>query len=214
MCKISQEINRKLIFASIGLAMLSTLPAMADSVVVISLAGEAFEGQPSFDLLIDGKVVGSGTLSKAIETEADGRLFTKPRPSSFLEEFSFTVSDAVLKPNAELSLILTNDKFAKREGQGEDGIFDRNLFVDFVRVNDIEITSADMVLVHDGDVVHHNYQAGFLPIYEKGYSAIVRPPAGGWTAVPAGDTAKVSMADIPMPLPRPTKFLAAEQVQP
>lgn len=187
---------------------------MADSTVVVSLAGEAFDGPPSFDLLIDGKVVGSGTLSKAIETEADGRLFTKPRPSSFLEEFSFKVPDAVLKPDAELSLILTNDKFSKREGQGEDGILDRNLFVDFVRVNDIEVTSADMVLIHNGDVVHENYQAGFLPIYEKGYSALVRPPAGGWTAVPAGETAKVSLADIPMPLPRPARLLGTEQVQP
>ena len=179
---------------------MAALPAMADSLVTISIAGEAYDGPPSFDLLIDDKVVGSGTLRMAIETEADGRLFTKPRPSSFLEQFSFTVPDDLLTPDAEISLMLTNDKFTRIDGAGEDRVLDRNLFIDFVRVNDIEVTSADMVLIHDGVIMEYNYQAGLLPIYEAGFRAVARPPQGGWLT---GAVAKVGMLDIPMPLPRP-----------
>ena len=200
MCKISQVFNSRIFGITTALTLIAALPALADSQVTVSIAGEAYDGPPSFDLLINDKVVGSGTLRKAIRTEADGRLFTKPRPSSFLEEFSFTVSDDLLTPDAEISLVLTNDKYTRMEGAGEDGVLDRNLFVDFVRVNDIEVTSADMVLIHDGDVVQYNYQAGLLPIYEAGYRAVARPPQGGWLS---GAVARVGMLDIPLPLPRP-----------
>lgn len=211
MCKISQVVNAKILGISTALTLIAALPAMADSLVIISIAGEAYDGPPSFDLLIDDKVVGSGTLRMAIKTEADGRLFTKPRPSSFLEQFSFTVSDDLLTPDAEISLVLTNDKFTRMDGAGEDGVLDRNLFIDFVRVNDIEVTSADMVLIYDGDVVEYSYQAGLLPIYEAGFRAVARPPEGGWLT---GAVAKVGMLDIPMPLPRPKDLtLSAGLVQ-
>lgn len=211
MCKISQVVNAKVLGISTALTLIAALPAMADSLVIISIAGEAYDGPPSFDLLIDDKVVGSGTLRMAIKTEADGRLFTKPRPSSFLEQFSFTVSDDLLTPDAEISLVLTNDKFTRMDGAGEDGVLDRNLFIDFVRVNDIEVTSADMVLIYDGDVVEYSYQAGLLPIYEAGFRAVARPPEGGWLT---GAVAKVGMLDIPMPLPRPKDLtLSAGLVQ-
>jgi len=200
MCKISQVVSAKILGTSTALMLMAALPAMADSLVTISIAGEAYDGPPSFDLLIDDKVVGSGTLRMAIETEADGRLFTKPRPSSFLEQFSFTVPDDLLTPDAEISLMLTNDKFTRIDGAGEDGVLDRNLFIDFVRVNDIEVTSADMVLIHDGTIMEYNYQAGLLPIYEAGIRAVARAPQGGWLT---GAVAKVGMLDIPMPLPRP-----------
>lgn len=200
MSGISQVLSAKILGISTALTFVAALPAMADSMVVISIAGEAYDGPPSFDLLINDRVIGSGTLTKAIKTESDGRLFTKPRPSSFLEEFSFTVPDTLLTADAEISLVLTNDKFTQMDGAGEDGVLDRNLFIDFVRVNDIEITSADMVLIHDGDVVTYNYQAGLLPIYEAGFRAVARPPAGGWLS---DAVAKVGMLDIPMPLPRP-----------
>ncbi|WP_297107600.1 carbohydrate-binding domain-containing protein [uncultured Devosia sp.] len=203
MLKISQVVLAKILGASTALSMLAILPAMADSLIVVSIAGEAYDGPPSFDLLINDKVIGSGTLTRAISTESDGRLFTKPRPNSFLEQFSFTIPDTALMPDSEISLVLTNDKFTRQEGLGEDGVLDRNLFIDFVRVNDIEITSAEMVLIHDGDEVHYNYQAGLLPIYEAGYRAVVRPPEGGWMAGGADEVAKVGMVDIPLPVPRP-----------
>lgn len=182
------------------IGILAMTGAAAESTVVISLAGEAFEGPPKFELMIGGKVVGSGTLQRAIETETDGRLFTKPRPSAFLEEFAFQVPDAVLLPDKEISIVLTNDKFAEREGQGEDGILDRNLFVDFIRVNGLEVTSADIALTRAGEVQHLNYQAGMLPIYEAGQSAVARPPAEGWPrpGMPVAASPARTVAPIPV----------------
>lgn len=214
MCKLSQYVRPCIISASFGMTLLTALPSLAESVVVVSIAGEAYDGPPSFNLLIGDKVVGSGTLTKAIATDVDGRLFTKPRPGSFLEEFSFTIPDGLLKPDSELGLVLTNDKFVEREGEGEDGILDRNLFVDFVRVNEVEVTSADMILIHNGDEVRENYQAGFLPIYKAGYRAVVRPPEGGWLAETDQKVGQLGMAVIPMPLPRPARLLYAAEVQP
>ena len=178
---------------------MTTSMVAADSVVVVSLAGEAFEGPPSFEIMAGDKVIGSGTLAKAIETEKDGRLFTKARPSLFLEEFSFTVPDESLLPDKEITIVLTNDKFAEREGEGEDGILDRNLFIDFVRINGLEVNSADMALMVEGEVQDLDYQAGLLPIYEAGQRVVAKPPAGGWP-LPEAPTSAVSVELVP-PMP-------------
>ncbi len=174
----------------------------ADSVVVVSIAGEAFDGPPRFEVLIGDTIVGAGTLKKAIATETDGRLFTKPRPSQFLEQFSFQVPDKSVLPKAEISVILANDKFSERSDGGL--ILDRNLFVDFVSVNGLEVTSADLALTRAGQVQHMDYQAGLLPIYEAGYRVVARPPEEGW---PVSDPSAsvtpasiISVAQPPIPL--------------
>lgn len=187
--------------------------ATAESVLVISLAGEAFEGPPSFDVMIGDQVIGSGTLAKAIETEKDGRLFTKARPSLFLEEFSFTVPDESLLPDKEITIVLTNDKFAEREGEGEDGILDRNLFIDFIRVNGLEVNSADMSLIKAGAVEELDYQAGLLPIYEAGHRVVIRPPEGGWPPPEAAASAVSVELMPPMPVLASWTLRALEQAR-
>ena len=182
-------------------AALTTSVVLADSTVMISLAGEAFEGPPAFQLMVGDKVIGSASLERAIETEVDGRLFANPRPSRFLEEFTFTVPDDSLLPNGEISIALTNDKYEA----GEDGVtnedgFDRNIFVAFIRVNGHEVTSADMALTQAGEVQDLDHQAGLLPIYEAGQRIIVKPPAGGW---PGPGVVPASMTERGLP-PMPT----------
>jgi len=174
----------------------------ADSVIVVSVAGEAFDGPPRFEVLIGDTVVGAGTLKKAIATETDGRLFTKPRPSQFLEQFSFQVPDKSLLPRAEISVVLANDKFSERSDEGL--ILDRNLFVDFVSVNGLEVTSADLALTRAGQVEHLDYQAGLLPIYEAGYRVVASPPVEGWpvsaSSASATPVSVLSAAQPPIPL--------------
>lgn len=165
---------------------LTTSIAVADSTIVISLAGEAFDGPPAFQLMVGDKVIGSASLQHAIQTEVEGRLFANPRPSRFLEEFSFSVPDDSLLPDGEISIALTNDKYA-----ADDDGFDRNIFVDFIRVNGLEVTSAEMALTQAGEPQDLDYQAGLLPIYEAGQRIVVKPPAGGWPepgVVPASMT--------------------------
>jgi len=209
MCGISRT-SRLAAFCGISVAVLalSTELASADSLVVVSLAGEAFDGPPTFDLMIGDKVVGSGTLSKAILTETDGRLFTKPRPSQFLEQFAFRVPDDSILPGEEISIALTNDKFLDHAGAGKAGIFDRNLFVDFVSVNGLEVTSADLALLRAGEVQHLDYQAGLLPIYEAGYRVVAKPPADGWP-IPGGPVSATSVSAVTSSVQPPVPLLAS-----
>lgn len=176
-------------------AALTTSIAMADSTIVISLAGEAFDGPPAFQLMVGDKVIGSASLQRAIETEVEGRLFANPRPSRFLEEFSFSVPDDSLLPDGEISIALTNDKYVA----GDDG-FDRNIFVDFIRVNGHEVTSAEMALTQAGEPQDLDYQAGLLPIYEAGQRIVVKPPAGGWPAPGVVPASMIEGELAPMPV--------------
>jgi hypothetical protein len=154
---------------------LTTAVAFAESKIVISLAGEAFDGPPAFEISLAGKVIGSGTLKNAIETETQGRLFSNARPQSFLEEFTFTVPDAAFAADGEISIALTNDKYDDIE-KGHD----RNLFIDFISVNGLEVTSADLELVNAGEPFDLDFQAGLMPIYESNQRAVASPPAAGW----------------------------------
>jgi hypothetical protein len=168
----------------VGAYTLGASIALAQSTISIFIAGEAFDGPPAFQMSVGSKVIGSGTLVKAIETETAGRLFSNPRPSRFLEQFSFTVLDRELLPGKPISVLLTNDKYA----DDQDGL-DRNLFIDRVVVNGLEMTSADLVLMQGTQAVQVQYQAGLLPIYEAGQRVVANAPAGGWPAeqiVPAG----------------------------
>jgi hypothetical protein len=184
--------------------MLSTSPAAAQSEVVVTLAGEAYDGPPQFQVLAGTEVIGSGVLKHPIETKTEGRLFASARPSAFLEVFSFSVADDDILPDRKISVLMTNDKFA----EGDAG-YDRNLFIDSIRVNGHELTSAELVLFEKGVPHSLDYQAGMLPIYEQGQQAVASPPPTGWPlAAPAGAAQLVSS---PYPVPRPAWLPARAQ---
>lgn len=169
---------------------------MAESTIVVSLAGEAFDGPPRFEVRLGTKVVGSAALINPIETETEGRLFSSPKPGRFVELFTFSVPDGDLR-NADISIVLTNDKYVDNDAEG----FDRNLFIDFIRVNGHEISSAEMALIEAGEPQNVDFQAGMLPIYENGQSAVARPPRTGWPlpgASPA--TSRPPDRDVPPPM--------------
>ena len=154
---------------------LGTGVSLAQSTITIFIAGEAYDGPPAFQMAVGSTVIGAGTLENAIETETAGRLFSNPRPSRFVEQFSFTVTDRDLLPGKQISVVLTNDKYA----DDKDGL-DRNLFIDRVVVNGLELTSADLVLMQGSRPVPITYQAGLLPIYEANQRVIANAPADGW----------------------------------
>lgn len=170
-----------LVGAMVTFGIASLGAAHAESVLLVSIAGEAFDGPPAFEITVGGKVIGSGFLSNAIETATDGRLFTKPRPNLYLEQFTFHIPDEQILPDKDVSIALANDKFANVGGAGEDGIRDRNLYIDYISVNGVEVNSAEMILTHKGTTQLLDYQAGLMPIYEAGYLAVAKAPAGGWT---------------------------------
>ena len=172
--------------------------AFADATVKLSIAGEAYDGPPAFQISMGGKVIGKGVLDKAISTETVGRLFASAKPASYLQEFTFTIPERQFKPDASISVILTNDKYRDEEiGR------DRNLFVQSITVNGQEVDAAQLILTVSDKPEIIDFQAGYLPVYQTRDAAVAEPPAGGWPLVDVGvDQAMVTPVRVTItPLP-------------
>lgn len=191
-----------------GVLMSAAMPVMtahADAIVKLSIAGEAYDGPPTFSVLMGKTVIGKGTLDKAIDTETVGRLFASAKPSSYLQDFSFAVPDRQFKPDAQISIILTNDKY-KAEEIGRD----RNLFVRSLTINGHEVDAAALTLLVNGKPENIDFQAGFMPVYQTRDAVVAEPPVDGW---PLED---VSVAQVQpdqtglTPLPRPVPVIAVQ----
>ncbi|NGP18393.1 carbohydrate-binding domain-containing protein [Devosia aurantiaca] len=196
--------NPKLCSVGFTAALLSGAPALADATIKLSLAGEAFDGPPKFELRLDGKVIGSGVLDKAIDTGETGRLFANAKPRSYLQEFEFAVPESQFRKDGEISVILTNDKYLDEEvGR------DRNLFVDAITVNGLEIVAADLKLLNGDKLQLLDYQAGLMPIYESTNMAVAVPPATGWPAEQVIDLPEATPVALPVKLtPKPVVPIA------
>lgn len=188
-------------------AAMPVMAAQADAIVKLSIAGEAYDGPPTFSVLMGKTVIGKGTLDKAIDTETVGRLFASAKPSSYLQDFSFTVPARQFQPDAKISIILTNDKY-KAEEIGRD----RNLFVRSVTINGQEVDAANLTLLVNGKPERIDFQAGFMPVYQTRDAAIAEPPVGGWPLEEVvAAQAVADQSDIaPLPLPRPVPVLAVQ----
>jgi hypothetical protein len=163
------------IIAATASAMAVSQAAFAESRISILVAGEAYEGMPSFEVSLGGKVVGKGTLTRAIDTVKVGRLFFNPEPESYLETFDFTIDDADFDPDGTLSVSFVNDKFLKEKWG-----YDRNLFIRSIEVNGTVVRSGQLRLTDGAERRDDNYQAGYLPIYHQNHMAVATPPEGGW----------------------------------
>ncbi len=166
----------------IAAPLLAASAAHAESSISFLVAGEAYEGQPAFEIRLGDKVIGRGALEKAIDTVAEGRLFFSPAPDEYIERFEFRVADKDFKADAPVSIVLVNDKF-KEEGWGRD----RNLFVRSIEVNGLTVRAGSLQLM-DGTMEQRvNFQAGLLPVYHQNHMAVATPPEGGWP-MPAAAT--------------------------
>ncbi|WP_336057399.1 carbohydrate-binding domain-containing protein [Nitratireductor sp. CH_MIT9313-5] len=164
--------------------------ATADSAgtrVTVQIAGEAFEGQPEFEIRFGDQLVGSGTLTNGIDTVSEGRLFFSPDPDEYLETFEFMVPNRDFQRNAPITVHLTNDRF-KEEAWGRD----RNIFIRSITVNGAKVFSRNLQLEADAKPVKVDYQAGFLPVYRQNQRAVAQPPAGGWPS-PDGRTSRLTV---------------------
>lgn len=188
-------------------AAIPVVAAQADAVVKLSIAGEAYDGPPTFSVLMGKTVIGKGTLDKAIDTETVGRLFASAKPSSYLQDFTFTVPESQFQPEAKISIILTNDKY-KAEEIGRD----RNLFVRSVTINGQEVDAADLLLLVNGKPEKLDFQAGFMPVYQTRDAAVAEPPVGGWPLkdMTAAEAMVGQTSIAPLPVPRPTPVVAVQ----
>ncbi|KFB09257.1 carbohydrate-binding domain-containing protein [Nitratireductor basaltis] len=178
------------IAATAAFAAIQLSGATADTAgtrVTVQIAGEAYEGQPEFEVRFGGQVIGRGELTAGIDTVSEGRLFFSPDPDKYLETFEFMVSDKDFQRNAALTVHLMNDRF-KEEAWGRD----RNIFIRSITVNGKKVFSRNLQLETDAKPEKVDYQAGLLPVYRQNQRAVAQPPAGGWPS-PDGRTSRLTV---------------------
>lgn len=173
---------------------LTTHGALAQSAVRLSIAGEAYDGAPEFEVRFGDAVVGTGAVETAIDTVRGGRLFNAEAPRQYFQSFTFEIPEAAFDPAASIGIVLTNDRY-EHIGDG----YDRNLFIEYVDVNGLKMVGEAITIIEYGSViVDVPLHEGLRPVYGSGQVAIAAPPEEGWPAYGATD-----VANSPPPPPRP-----------
>lgn len=136
--------------------------------IMLRLGGSAFEGGPSYAVLIGTRTIGSGTLDTI---PVDGALVV------------IDVDDALLRTTDPLTVRLTNDRFA-------DGKGDRNLQVISAEVAGVPLNVGDFVVMREGAPIGDGRPPG--TIFANLDAAVAEAPADGWlpalvAAAPSGD---------------------------
>lgn len=171
----------KFYLSSTLLAALAVCPAsyaLGQSQLILSLAGEAYDGPPHFEVRMGDQLVGAGTLTNALNTETEGRFYASAQPQTYLQDFVIELGDAKFSSGAEIILSLTNDKFFAK-GLG----YDRNIFVNFIEVNGKRVWARDLLLLDaDGQADTIDYLSGLLPLYDGQHTIVARAPVDGWPA--------------------------------
>lgn len=113
--------------------------------ITVRISGEAFEGGPEYKVFMDGTEVGAGTVDWALDTATEGfaKTYDGSRVINFSsgsrtrldgnlrwKELSFDVEMPDGGPKV-VSVFFGNDKYKKTERR----MFDRNLIVDWVKIN-------------------------------------------------------------------------------
>lgn len=158
----------------------AALPALAqtDIELTLQMAGEAYEGGPSFSVFFDDKEIGSGTLQNAIDTATEGRLRDAPDYAVHAESFSFPISPDVFTEDGTVQIRFTNDR------SGPDG--DRNLFVLSATLAGHAVRYEDFVVTRAGEP-HNGIPAGLPMVVLYGGSTVasILPPDEGWDVDPS-----------------------------
>ena len=139
-----------------GLIALGAGSSVSAAEIHLRLTGTELEGGPSFQVLIDERVVGEGVVDPI-------------PPSGEYSDYSFQVPDGELASSSALSVRLTNDMY--REGVG-----DRNLIIGSATVADVELARSDFQILRNGEV--RNGSDGFLG--RNSDVAIAKAPSTGW----------------------------------
>lgn len=166
---------------------LSQTAQARDVAVVVTMAGEAYDGAPRFRLYADDHLIGSGELSRAFDTAKGEKLnLKKLRKRRNSERFSFNIPniDAVSRLDVEF----INDA---RAADGKSG--NRNLYILAIALRTVIEGQADSIVT-----IHEFRPAALEPVMPTSKGVRIRPryaalfrngrlrlnrPAGGWHAL-------------------------------
>ncbi|MEO0388216.1 MAG: carbohydrate-binding domain-containing protein, partial [Pseudomonadota bacterium] len=120
------------------------VPAPGDSVpLTVRLAGEAYKGDPKYEIRVDGEVVASGSVDWSRDTVADGKYDLSGDGSAAVDWRDITLDVTMPEGGFEtVEVRFPNDNYKK-------GVGDRNLIVD-------EISLGGQVIEAEGSAVTYH----------------------------------------------------------
>lgn len=213
------SIVRPAALAVIVLCAISSSALAASSRLQLILGGEAYDGPPKFEVSFDGKLLGEGTVSDAIDTVATGRFADVANKTPYVQSFDFEIPAELFKPGGEVRVRLVNEAYG-----GEGSNRDRNLFLAAVTLNGRAVTVSGLETRGSTADQPKELVGEFMLLADGNMEGVSRAPAGGWpgpeTAVAqarllpqeASDKPPVAVADLTVPeAPRaPVEVAAVE----
>jgi outer membrane protein OmpA-like peptidoglycan-associated protein len=162
--------------AFILVGMVAMTPQLAHAAnIMLVMGGEAYDGPPKFEISFDGKKLGDGAVTKAIDTGTDKRFADAADKADYVESFSFDLPDAQFKPDAEIRVKLTNEAFG-----GEGSNRDRNLYIARVVVNGTPLDASKWHTVSAKGDEPNAMLGDYLVLFDGGKEAVAPAPEGGW----------------------------------
>jgi outer membrane protein OmpA-like peptidoglycan-associated protein len=186
--------------------------ALADNTLSLSIGGEAFDGPPKFAVSFDGKQLGENAVAAAIDTATDGRFADAADKHKYMQSFTFSIPEALFKPDAEIAIQLTNEAHGAPGSKN-----DRQLYVASVAVNGDMVAAAKFGMRSSVGVEPTAMLGDYLVVSQGKVEGIVAAPSGGWprTDTPVADAAaKPAAAEASPPEPTPDEAMQVATAAP
>ena len=188
--------------AALLAAAMAAAPGLAQAAGTLTLVigGEGFDGPPKFAVSFDGKPLGDGAIASAIDTATTGRFADAADKAKYVQHFSFTIPDALFKPDGEVRVRLTNEAHGTQRP-----LHDRQLYLASVAVNGAEQATGGFSMRSNVGVEPTALLGPYLVIAQTQIEAVVAPPAGGWPK---------AVAPVASASPKPAEAKPAEPAAP
>jgi len=198
----TMSIVRPVAFAAILLCAVSTGALAASSRLQLIIGGEAYDGPPKFEVSFDGKPLGEGVVTDAIDTASAGRFADAADKTPYVQSFEFELPEKLFKPGGEVRVRLVNEAYG-----GDGSNHDRNLYLAAVTLNGRAVTISGLQTRGTKADQQNELLGEFLVLRDGNMEGVSRAPAGGW---PGPDTA-LAQARL---TPEPADGAAAEAADP
>jgi len=192
--------------AAILLCATSSGALAASSKLQLIIGGEAYDGPPKFEVSFDGKLLGEGGVSDAIDTASAGRFADAADKAPYVQSFDFEIPEAIFKPGGEVRVRLINEAYG-----GDGSNRDRNLFLAAVTLNGRAITVSGLETRGTSDDIRNELLGEFLVLRDGNVEGVSRAPAGGW---PTPETALAQARLLPESKAQETAALETPEAAP
>jgi len=171
------------VFLAGSLAQGSAIAQQSHKLTLV-MAGDSFKGKPAFRVSLGPVTVGNGT----VESASDIMVGAPGREAGYLETFEFPLPSLACLTKEPISIALTNDLW-------EQGVGDRNIYVESVEVDGLRLAARALRLVQDGQPQAILPGDALVPLYEGRSTVFADPPPNGWTTA-ADDCAETSSESV------------------